>query len=187
MITRRKTTLWGSSRCLSPAWEQVLLKISVQFIQNNTHCGLVFHKCVFYFFLSGYRHVHLLKADGSSLSPATLFIHVKVSLKGVHVKSVSDRMAKAKGKAWRVPGREGEPRSPTRGRRFCCCCCQTSSGPIYTDPLPNTGGKMSFIWGEEARRRQALSKWKASGWVMNPRCTVRVWSCQRWVLWNNGM
>uniref|UniRef100_A0A671W2I9 Phosphoinositide phospholipase C n=1 Tax=Sparus aurata TaxID=8175 RepID=A0A671W2I9_SPAAU len=28
---------------------------------------------------TGYRHVHLLKADGSSLSPATLFIHVKVS------------------------------------------------------------------------------------------------------------
>ncbi|CAG07256.1 unnamed protein product, partial [Tetraodon nigroviridis] len=28
---------------------------------------------------TGYRHVHLLKADGSSLSPATLFIHVKVT------------------------------------------------------------------------------------------------------------
>uniref|UniRef100_A0A672H4Q6 Phosphoinositide phospholipase C n=1 Tax=Salarias fasciatus TaxID=181472 RepID=A0A672H4Q6_SALFA len=28
---------------------------------------------------TGYRHVHLLKADGSSLSPATLFIHVKVA------------------------------------------------------------------------------------------------------------
>uniref|UniRef100_A0A665U966 Phosphoinositide phospholipase C n=1 Tax=Echeneis naucrates TaxID=173247 RepID=A0A665U966_ECHNA len=27
---------------------------------------------------TGYRHVHLLKADGSSLSPATLFIHIKV-------------------------------------------------------------------------------------------------------------
>uniref|UniRef100_A0A671NZU0 Phosphoinositide phospholipase C n=1 Tax=Sinocyclocheilus anshuiensis TaxID=1608454 RepID=A0A671NZU0_9TELE len=26
---------------------------------------------------TGYRHVHLLKVDGSSLSPATLFIHVK--------------------------------------------------------------------------------------------------------------
>uniref|UniRef100_A0A665U8R1 Phosphoinositide phospholipase C n=1 Tax=Echeneis naucrates TaxID=173247 RepID=A0A665U8R1_ECHNA len=26
---------------------------------------------------TGYRHVHLLKADGSSLSPATLFIHIK--------------------------------------------------------------------------------------------------------------
>ncbi|KAL0984453.1 hypothetical protein UPYG_G00141740 [Umbra pygmaea] len=28
---------------------------------------------------TGYRHVHLLKLDGSSLSPASLFIHVKVT------------------------------------------------------------------------------------------------------------
>uniref|UniRef100_A0A667YQQ8 Phosphoinositide phospholipase C n=1 Tax=Myripristis murdjan TaxID=586833 RepID=A0A667YQQ8_9TELE len=48
---------------------------------------------------TGYRHVHLLKADGSSLSPATLFIHVKVSRKGVPIKTVSERMALAKGKA----------------------------------------------------------------------------------------
>lgn len=51
---------------------------------------------------SGYRHVHLLKADGSSLSPATLFIHVKVSRKGVPIKTVSERIAFAKAKAWRV-------------------------------------------------------------------------------------
>ncbi|XP_042248864.1 1-phosphatidylinositol 4,5-bisphosphate phosphodiesterase delta-3-A [Thunnus thynnus] len=38
---------------------------------------------------TGYRHVHLLKADGSSLSPATLFIHVKVTRKGVPIKTVS--------------------------------------------------------------------------------------------------
>ncbi|XP_008289006.1 1-phosphatidylinositol 4,5-bisphosphate phosphodiesterase delta-3-A [Stegastes partitus] len=48
---------------------------------------------------TGYRHVHLLKADGSSLSPATLFIHVKVSRKGVPIKTVSERMAAAKRKA----------------------------------------------------------------------------------------
>ncbi|XP_071324548.1 1-phosphatidylinositol 4,5-bisphosphate phosphodiesterase delta-3-A isoform X1 [Trachinotus anak] len=48
---------------------------------------------------TGYRHVHLLKADGSSLSPATLFIHVKVSRKGVPIKTVSERMAIAKGTA----------------------------------------------------------------------------------------
>ncbi|KAM9745745.1 1-phosphatidylinositol 4,5-bisphosphate phosphodiesterase delta-3-A [Menidia menidia] len=47
---------------------------------------------------TGYRHVHLLKADGSSLSPATLFIHVKVSRKGIPVKSVSERMAACRGK-----------------------------------------------------------------------------------------
>ncbi|XP_047211956.1 1-phosphatidylinositol 4,5-bisphosphate phosphodiesterase delta-3-A-like [Girardinichthys multiradiatus] len=47
---------------------------------------------------TGYRHVHLLKADGSSLSPATLFIHVKVIHKGAPVKSVAERMAMAKGK-----------------------------------------------------------------------------------------
>ncbi|XP_014047926.1 1-phosphatidylinositol 4,5-bisphosphate phosphodiesterase delta-3-A [Salmo salar] len=45
---------------------------------------------------TGYRHVHLLKADGSSLSPSTLFIHVKVSGKGVPIKTVSERMALAK-------------------------------------------------------------------------------------------
>ncbi|XP_069021381.1 1-phosphatidylinositol 4,5-bisphosphate phosphodiesterase delta-3-A [Embiotoca jacksoni] len=45
---------------------------------------------------TGYRHVHLLRADGSSLSPATLFIHVKVTRKGVPVKTVSERMAIAK-------------------------------------------------------------------------------------------
>ncbi|XP_072224596.1 1-phosphatidylinositol 4,5-bisphosphate phosphodiesterase delta-3-A-like [Leuresthes tenuis] len=45
---------------------------------------------------TGYRHVHLLKADGSSLSPATLFIHLKVSRKGIPIKSVSERMAVSK-------------------------------------------------------------------------------------------
>uniref|UniRef100_A0A7N6ADF1 Phosphoinositide phospholipase C n=1 Tax=Anabas testudineus TaxID=64144 RepID=A0A7N6ADF1_ANATE len=48
---------------------------------------------------TGYRHVHLLKADGSSLSPATLFIHVKVTRKGVPIKTVSERMAFAKANA----------------------------------------------------------------------------------------
>ncbi|XP_049417638.1 1-phosphatidylinositol 4,5-bisphosphate phosphodiesterase delta-3-A [Epinephelus fuscoguttatus] len=48
---------------------------------------------------TGYRHVHLLKADGSSLSPGTLFIHVKVTRRGVPIKTVSERMAIAKGKA----------------------------------------------------------------------------------------
>ncbi|XP_062263533.1 1-phosphatidylinositol 4,5-bisphosphate phosphodiesterase delta-3-A [Platichthys flesus] len=48
---------------------------------------------------SGYRHVHLLKADGSSLSPATLFVHVKVSRKRVPGLTVSERIAIAKGKA----------------------------------------------------------------------------------------
>ncbi|XP_029109947.1 1-phosphatidylinositol 4,5-bisphosphate phosphodiesterase delta-3-A-like isoform X1 [Scleropages formosus] len=41
---------------------------------------------------TGYRHIHLLKADGSSLSPATLFVHIKVSRRGVGIKNVSDRM-----------------------------------------------------------------------------------------------
>ncbi|XP_029364012.1 1-phosphatidylinositol 4,5-bisphosphate phosphodiesterase delta-3-A [Echeneis naucrates] len=45
---------------------------------------------------TGYRHVHLLKADGSSLSPATLFIHIKVCRKGVPIKTVSERLAVAK-------------------------------------------------------------------------------------------
>lgn len=48
---------------------------------------------------TGYRHIHLLKADGSSLSPATLFVHVKVARRGVPIKTVAERMATAKGKA----------------------------------------------------------------------------------------
>uniref|UniRef100_A0A8C7IUB4 Phosphoinositide phospholipase C n=1 Tax=Oncorhynchus kisutch TaxID=8019 RepID=A0A8C7IUB4_ONCKI len=42
-----------------------------------------------------------VSADGSSLSPSTLFIHVKVSRKGVPIKTVSERMllAKSEGKA----------------------------------------------------------------------------------------
>ncbi|KAF3699881.1 1-phosphatidylinositol 4,5-bisphosphate phosphodiesterase delta-3-A [Channa argus] len=48
---------------------------------------------------TGYRHVHLLKADGSSLSPATLFIHVKVSRKGVPIKALSERVPIAKARA----------------------------------------------------------------------------------------
>ncbi|XP_037545164.1 1-phosphatidylinositol 4,5-bisphosphate phosphodiesterase delta-3-A [Nematolebias whitei] len=47
---------------------------------------------------TGYRHVHLLNADGSSLSPATLFVHVKVTRRGVPVKTVKERMDIAKGK-----------------------------------------------------------------------------------------
>ncbi|KAA0705516.1 1-phosphatidylinositol 4,5-bisphosphate phosphodiesterase delta-3-A [Triplophysa tibetana] len=46
-------------------------------------------------FRTGYRHIHLLKADGSSLSPATLFIHVKVVRRGVPIKTVSERVGKA--------------------------------------------------------------------------------------------
>lgn len=41
---------------------------------------------------TGYRHIHLLRADGSSLSPATLFIHVKVTRRGIPIKTVSERM-----------------------------------------------------------------------------------------------
>ncbi|KAI3359617.1 hypothetical protein L3Q82_013999 [Scortum barcoo] len=48
---------------------------------------------------TGYRHVHLLKADGTSLSPATLFIHVKVTRRGIPIKTVSERMATVEGKA----------------------------------------------------------------------------------------
>ncbi|KAI1896423.1 hypothetical protein AGOR_G00094620 [Albula goreensis] len=43
----------------------------------------------FFSMRTGYRHVHLLKADGSSLSPATLFVHIKVTRKGSPVKPVS--------------------------------------------------------------------------------------------------
>ncbi|XP_048859088.1 1-phosphatidylinositol 4,5-bisphosphate phosphodiesterase delta-3-A isoform X1 [Brienomyrus brachyistius] len=38
---------------------------------------------------TGYRHVHLLKEDGSNLSPATLFIHIKVTRKGTTLRALS--------------------------------------------------------------------------------------------------
>ncbi|XP_063076696.1 1-phosphatidylinositol 4,5-bisphosphate phosphodiesterase delta-3-A-like isoform X2 [Engraulis encrasicolus] len=42
----------------------------------------------------GYRHVHLLRADGSSMSPATLFVHIKMTPLSMPVRSVAQRMAK---------------------------------------------------------------------------------------------
>lgn len=92
--TPPKMTLWASSRCLSQACGQVLthtLALRVQPLQNSHRQ----HVCSLF---SGYRHVHLLKADGSSLSPATLFIHAKVTRKGIPLKTVSERMAFAKAK-----------------------------------------------------------------------------------------
>uniref|UniRef100_A0A4W4FUM7 Phosphoinositide phospholipase C n=1 Tax=Electrophorus electricus TaxID=8005 RepID=A0A4W4FUM7_ELEEL len=44
---------------------------------------------------TGYRHVHLLNADGSSLSPASLFVHVKVARRGIPIKTVSERLTNA--------------------------------------------------------------------------------------------
>lgn len=92
--TPPKMTLWASSRCLSPACGQVLtqkLTLHVLPLQNSPRRFQ--HVCSLF---SGYRHVHLLKADGSSLSPATLFIHVKVTRKGIPLKTVSERLAKSK-------------------------------------------------------------------------------------------
>uniref|UniRef100_A0A8C9V419 Phosphoinositide phospholipase C n=1 Tax=Scleropages formosus TaxID=113540 RepID=A0A8C9V419_SCLFO len=40
---------------------------------------------------TGYRHVHLLKADGSGLSPSTLFLHIKAEPKGRTAKRASPR------------------------------------------------------------------------------------------------
>ncbi|XP_076153702.1 1-phosphatidylinositol 4,5-bisphosphate phosphodiesterase delta-3-A-like isoform X2 [Alosa pseudoharengus] len=44
---------------------------------------------------TGYRHVHLLRADGVSLSPASLFVHIKVTRQGIPVRTVAERMGKA--------------------------------------------------------------------------------------------
>lgn len=87
-----------------------LLQTSTAGSFNDPYCHI---------FSSGYRHVHLLKADGSSLSPATLFVHVKVKRRGVPVKTVSERIAQAKGKAWHAfrklsvrRGKRGETDAP---------------------------------------------------------------------------
>ncbi|XP_062382588.1 1-phosphatidylinositol 4,5-bisphosphate phosphodiesterase delta-3-A-like [Sardina pilchardus] len=45
---------------------------------------------------TGYRHVHLLRADGVSLSPASLFVHIKITRQGrTPVRTVAERMGKA--------------------------------------------------------------------------------------------
>lgn len=133
-------------------------------LKTVTTVSMVFI-CVPYSLFSGYRHVHLLKADGSSLSPATLFIHIKVTRRGVPIKTVSERTAIAKGKAWHASEPDGELLSSNNKRLwkgsceceerdFCCCCLpaglpvQTSIRPIYTEPLLQC--KMSFIRDEEA-------------------------------------
>lgn len=97
--TPPKMTLWASSRSLSQVCGQVLTqKLTLSCHSRHATAKFMppFPTCVFHF--SGYRHVHLLKADGSSLSPATLFIHVKVTRKGIPLKTVSERVAFAKAK-----------------------------------------------------------------------------------------
>lgn len=82
-------------------------------LQVSLHSQMFFLICVILFFFvssphPGYRHIHLLKADGSSLSPATLFIHVKVTRRGVPVKTMAERIAAAKGKAWHTSEQDNQ-------------------------------------------------------------------------------
>lgn len=108
MITRPKMTLWDNSLYLSQAYAQVLIETQCVSLKSHHSCRLWVMSVLRSSLFSGYRHVHLLKADGSSLSPATLFIHVKVSRKGIPIKSVSERMAMAKAKAWRASEWDGK-------------------------------------------------------------------------------
>lgn len=144
-----------TKRCLQRFLVHILKQSSLWHVVCN---------CAIYSFFSGYRHVHLLKADGSSLSPATLFIHVKITRKGVPIKTVSERMAIAKGKAWCACEPNGWQQRALEKELWMWAererlllllpaglAVQISSGPIYTEPLPSAGRKMSFIRDEEAR------------------------------------
>lgn len=93
--TQPKTTSWANSRFLSRACGQVQHRRS---LSSSWHLKIHPAPSNLRSLFSGYRHVHLLKADGSSLSPATLFIHVKVTRRGIPLKTVSERLAFAKAK-----------------------------------------------------------------------------------------
>ncbi|XP_010788544.1 1-phosphatidylinositol 4,5-bisphosphate phosphodiesterase delta-4-like [Notothenia coriiceps] len=37
----------------------------------------------------GYRHIHLLSRDGTSIPPSSLFVHVRITEKGMHIKKIA--------------------------------------------------------------------------------------------------
>lgn len=51
-----------------------------RWMKRGCRSGIQLLSCVFTF--SGYRHVRLMKMDGSSLSPSSLFIYVKAAPSG---------------------------------------------------------------------------------------------------------
>lgn len=187
-------TLWGSSLYLSQAYEQVLIKKP---FTCTCYRAVITVACCFqcvWSFFSGYRHVHLLKADGSSLSPATLFIHVKVSRKGVPVKSVSERMAIARGKQWRASELDGklhflttkgfwkmsfEYEERERERENAAAAAAASQSPSPDLKWSNLHRATSQCRKKDVVYQRwssalALSKWIASGCIMNPWSTVGV-------------
>ncbi len=156
-------------------------------LSNSHHCGVSFVMYVIYSFFSGYRHVHLLKADGSSLSPATLFIHVKVTRKGVPIKTVSARMAIAKGKAWRASELNGKLHFLTTksfGKEALNVSSETAAAAASRSHSPDLKWSNLHRATSQCRKKDviyqrrrstlALSKWIASGWIMNPWSTVGV-------------
>lgn len=93
MITRQTMTSWASTPCHSPVCVQVCVHSRVWMMSSELLT------CFFVF--SGYRHVRLMKMDGSSLSPSSLFIYVKVSTSHSPSKSEAKSLAR---KPWSQPG-----------------------------------------------------------------------------------
>lgn len=79
MIKHQRTTLWDSSLSLSPVFNQVRLH-STKCIKNvsSVELLLILNKPVL-FFLIGYRHIHLLSKDGTSIPPSSLFVHTRIT------------------------------------------------------------------------------------------------------------
>lgn len=57
------------------------LRTGTSFVDSllNTNCSMVMHMLICNICPLGYRHVRLLNADGCSISPSSLFIHVKIT------------------------------------------------------------------------------------------------------------
>lgn len=74
MTTPPATTSLDSTLCLSAVSAQVCAQTVSAGVENQNLYWLI----TLSFTSSGYRHVRLLKLDGSSLSPASLFVHIKI-------------------------------------------------------------------------------------------------------------
>lgn len=76
MTIPQATTSWDSTRCPSRVSVQVSLQCSLAITESVQYiCSPDLLSCI----SAGYRHVRLLKQDGSRRSPSSIFIHVKIT------------------------------------------------------------------------------------------------------------
>lgn len=65
-------TLWVSIPCLGHAYNKVSPSFDPWSIPSPLAACLMLSSCAF----PGYRHIHLLSKDGTSLHPASIFVHI---------------------------------------------------------------------------------------------------------------